>query len=150
MVLYQFWAKNGFYIFKYNTLEKVKRRVIYDVKIMSINKSLIGRRPRSFAHVVTGLHTAMADLSGCHRNNVACKARSIYVFLYWKGLLTFDLSDGYTDVHCTVMEIFLRFEKICRKKLPLESPQGLNENAESQAPQLRLENWLLWELKMEI
>lgn len=56
LVLYQFWTKNGFYIFNYNMLEKVKRRRDLWCENYVHEWSRIGREPHSFAHMLTDLH----------------------------------------------------------------------------------------------
>lgn len=57
-------------------------------------------------------------------------------------MLIFDLDEEYVGVHCTVLGNFLRLENFEHRKLSekpsSESPDVLNEHAESQAPLLLL------------
>ena len=96
-------------------LEKVKRRVIYDVKTPSIN-SHMGRQVHSFAHMLTDFHIAAVDLSSCPRGCMACLQSPQYS-LHGPLLKKFaDLisAKGIPGIPCTVLGTLLRFENFLK------------------------------------
>lgn len=81
--LYQFWAKNGFYLL--NTPEKVERGIIlWCVKTrwnlnFSVHKcSLLTSQPHSLTYLLTGVHLGEARLSSCHGDCVVAKLKMFF------------------------------------------------------------------------